>query len=345
MTAARGSTTITLDEIERVRAEAQAELAAIVDESSAGQFRIKYLGKKGIARELLKHLKNVPADERKVFGERVNGLHEFLKNEFEKKTTRKGTVAPSACAVDYTLSGVPFPRGSLHPLMRIRNEIRDIFTGMGFTVEYGPEVETDYYNFEALNTPAHHPARDMQDTFYIDETTLLRTQTSPVQIRVMEQRKPPIRSIMPGRVYRNEEISARSFCLFHQVEGLYVDENVSFADLKGTLLAFAKCFFDPDTRLKIRPSFFPFTEPSVEIDVACFLCKGTGCSICKRSGWLEILGAGMVHPNVLKNCGIDSERHTGFAFGMGIERIAMLKYGINDIRLFFENDVRFLRQF
>jgi phenylalanyl-tRNA synthetase alpha chain len=345
MTAGCGSMTITLDDIEKVRASAETEFAAIVDNGTAEKFRIKYLGKKGIVRELLKHLKNVPANERKAFGERVNGLHEYLRSEFEKKSERTGADPTTAPAVDYTLPGWQFPHGSLHPLMRIRNEIRDIFTGMGFTTEYGPEVETDYYNFEALNTPAHHPARDMQDTFYIDETSLLRTQTSPVQIRVMEKRKPPIRSIMPGRVYRNEEISARSYCLFHQIEGLYIDEDVSFADLKGTLLAFAKRFFDPDTRLKIRPSFFPFTEPSVEIDVACFLCRGKGCSICKRSGWLEILGAGMVHPNVLRNCGIDSEHYTGFAFGMGIERIAMLKYGINDIRLFYENDVRFLRQF
>ncbi len=230
-------------------------------------------------------------------------------------------------------------------MMSIRNEMRDIFLSMGFTVEYGPEVETDYYNFEALNTPPHHPARDMQDTFYISENTLLRSQTSPVQIRVMESQKPPIRSIMPGRVYRNEEISSRSYCLFHQLEGLYVDENVSFADLKGTLLAFSKRFFDEKTRIKIRPSFFPFTEPSVEIDVECFLCKGSGCSICKKSGWLEVLGAGMVHPNVFKSVGIDSEKYTGFAFGIGIERIALLKYGIDDIRLFYENDMRFLKQF
>jgi phenylalanyl-tRNA synthetase alpha chain len=229
--------------------------------------------------------------------------------------------------------------------MTVRNRIRDIFTGMGFTVAYGPDIESDYYNFEALNFQPDHPARDMQDTFHIAEKILLRTHTSPVQIRVMKSQKPPIRAIMPGRVYRNEEISARSYCMFHQVEGLFIDENVSFADLKGTLFAFARTFFDDKTRLKIRPSFFPFTEPSVEIDVECFLCKGAGCSICKQGGWLEILGAGMIHPNVLRSGGIDSEKYTGFAFGMGIERIALLKYGIDDIRLFFENDVRFLRQF
>jgi phenylalanyl-tRNA synthetase alpha chain len=232
--------------------------------------------------------------------------------------------------------------------MKIRSQIRDIFIGMGFTVAYGPDIETDHYNFEALNFKPDHPARDMQDTFHVSADTaktLLRTHTSPVQIRVMEKQKPPIRCIMPGRVYRHEEISSRSYCLFHQVEGLYIDENVSFADLKGTLTAFSRAFFDEKTRLKIRPSFFPFTEPSVEIDVECFLCKGKGCSICKQGGWLEILGAGMVHPNVLKNVNIDSEKYTGFAFGMGIERIALLKYGIDDIRLFYENDVRFLRQF
>jgi phenylalanyl-tRNA synthetase alpha chain len=229
--------------------------------------------------------------------------------------------------------------------MKIRNEMRDIFLSMGFSVAYGPDIETDYYNFEALNFPPFHPARDMQDTFFLTATRLLRTHTSPVQIRTMEKMRPPIRVIMPGRVYRNEEISARSYCLFHQIEGLYIDTSVSFADLKGTLLAFAKRFFDDNTRLKIRPSFFPFTEPSVEIDVECFLCKGKGCSICKNTGWLEVLGAGMVHPNVLAYGNIDSENYSGFAFGIGIERMALLKYGIDDIRLFYENDCRFLRQF
>jgi phenylalanyl-tRNA synthetase alpha chain len=317
--------------LQKIRTEAEAELAAIGDDASADRFRIKYLGKKGIIRELLKLLKEVPENERKTLGAQINDLRDFLENKFETGASASGAPCEPEYSIDHTLPGVPFPRGSLHPLMRIRTEIRDIFISMGFSVDYGPEIESDYYNFEALNTPPHHPARDMQDTFYIAEKTLLRTQTSPVQIRLMQRQKPPI--------------SARSYCLFHQVEGLYIDENVSFSDLKGTLLAFARRFFDPATRLKIRPSFFPFTEPSVEIDVECFLCKGNGCSICKKSGWLEILGAGMVHPNVLKNCGIDAEKYTGFAFGMGIERIALLKYGINDIRLFFENDIRFLRQF
>jgi phenylalanyl-tRNA synthetase alpha chain len=345
MTAGNSMTALKSASTDLIRGEAEAELAAITSSASAEQFRIKYLGKKGIIRELLKSLKDVPETERKAVGERVKSLRAFLEDAFERGAWKSGDAGDLRVFFDHTLPGYPLPRGSLHPLMKIRTEIRDIFTSMGFSIAYGPDIESDYNNFEALNFKPDHPARDMQDTFHLHGGSLLRTHTSPVQIRVMKQQKPPIRSIMPGRVYRNEEISARSYCLFHQVEGLYIDENVSFADLKGTLLAFARRFFDPATRLKIRPSFFPFTEPSVEIDVECFLCKGKGCSICKRSGWLEILGAGMVHPNVLKNCGIDPEKYTGFAFGMGIERSALLKYGINDIRLFYENDVRFLRQF
>ena len=333
-----------LESIERLRLQAAAEIASITDPDAAENFRIAWLGKKGTVRQLFKVVGDVPETDRKAFGERANSLRDFLETELAKRLGGESAAAPSA-SIDYSLPGYPFPAGTLHPLMIIRNRIRDIFIGMGFSVAYGPDIESDYYNFEALNFQPDHPARDMQDTFHISEKTLLRTHTSPVQIRVMEKQKPPIRSIMPGRVYRNEEISTRSYCLFHQVEGLFIDENVSFADLKGTLLAFARTFFDDKTRLKIRPSFFPFTEPSVEIDIECFLCKGAGCSICKRTGWLEILGAGMVHPNVLRNAGIDSEKYTGFAFGMGIERIALLKYGIDDIRLFYENDVRFLRQF
>ena len=335
----------TLENLDHIRQSAESELAAVHDTGTAEQFRIKYLGKKGIFRELLKSIKEVPEVNRKEFGARANELRLIIEERFNAAPWQKAGNGKAAQTCDPSLPGFPFPAGSMHPLMRIRNEIRDIFLSMGFSVAYGPEVESDYYNFEALNTPKHHPARDMQDTFYVSDSVLLRTHTSPVQIRVMEKQKPPIRSIMPGRVYRNEEISSRSYCLFHQIEGLYVDENVSFADLKGTLLAFSKRFFDEKTKIKIRPSFFPFTEPSVEIDVECFLCKGAGCSICKQSGWLEVLGAGMVHPNVLASAGIDSEKYTGFAFGIGIERIALLKYGIDDIRLFYENDVRFLKQF
>ncbi len=321
------------------------ELAKIANLEDAEQFRIDWLGKKGIVREAFKWVREAPPAERKTRGEEANELRALAESGLEKRLASLIQGKAFEPTIDCTLPAFPLPRGSLHPLMTIRNRIRDIFIGMGFTVAYGPDIESDYYNFEALNFQPDHPARDMQDTFHIAEKILLRTHTSPVQIHVMESQKPPIRSIMPGRVYRNEEISARSYCLFHQVEGLCVDENVSFADLKGTLLAFARLFFDDTTRLKIRPSYFPFTEPSVEIDVECFLCRGAGCSICKQGGWLEILGAGMVHPNVLRSSGIDSEKFTGFAFGMGIERIALLKYGIDDIRLFFENDVRFLRQF
>jgi phenylalanyl-tRNA synthetase alpha chain len=345
MTSDMASNGNTIESLERLRSEAESAFAAISDEATAELFRIKYLGKKGILKELLKSLKDMPEEQRREFGAKANELRISIETKFDQAPWRISSNVKTDNTFDPGLPGFPFPKGSTHPLLRIRNEIRDIFLSMGFSVAYGPEIESDFYNFEALNTPKHHPARDMQDTFYITESTLLRTHTSPVQIRVMENQKPPIRSIMPGRVYRNEEISSRSYCLFHQLEGLYVDENVSFADLKGTLLAFARRFFDEKTKIKIRPSFFPFTEPSVEIDVECFLCKGSGCSLCKQSGWLEVLGAGMVHPNVFASVGIDPEKYTGFAFGVGIERIALLKYGIEDIRLFYENDVRFLKQF
>jgi phenylalanyl-tRNA synthetase alpha chain len=335
----------TVESLEILRSETAAEFDAIVSEQDAENFRIKYLGKKGILRDLVKSLGAMPPEERKVFGAAANALRGDIEGRFNDAPWQSGAASSSDPGFDPTLPGYPFPTGSLHPLAKIRHQIVDILVSMGFSIAYGPEVERDYYNFQALNMPPLHPARDMQDTFYIGDSTVLRTHTSPVQIRVMEEQKPPIRAIMPGRVYRNEEISARSYCMFHQVEGLYIDEKVSFADLKGTLLAFSRRFFDENTQIKIRPSFFPFTEPSVEVDVECFLCKGKGCSICKHSGWLEILGAGMVHPNVLKNGGIDPEKYSGFAFGMGIERIALLKYGIDDIRLFYENDVRFLRQF
>jgi len=336
----------TVESLEILRKEATTEFEAIGNDADAESFRVKYLGKKGILRDLMKSLGAMSPEDRKTFGAAANELRADIEGRFNDAPWQSKDGASSTDAgFDPTLPGYPFPSGSLHPLMKIRDEIRDIFVSMGFSIAYGPEVESDYYNFQALNMPPFHPARDMQDTFYIDEKTVLRTHTSPVQIRVMENVKPPIRAIMPGRVYRNEEISARSYCLFHQVEGLYVDENVSFSDLKGTLLAFSRRFFDEKTHIKIRPSYFPFTEPSVEVDVECFLCKGKGCSICKQSGWLEILGAGMVHPNVFKYCGIDPEKYTGFAFGMGIERIALLKYGIDDIRLFYENDARFLKQF
>jgi phenylalanyl-tRNA synthetase alpha chain len=337
----------TLELLESVEKEVLASLAGIAGDADAEAFRTKFLGKKGILASLVKGVKDLSPEDRRVIGAKTNALFRSVEEQFKQAPWLRAKKAADADAgFDPTLPGFPFPCGSLHPLMQIRTRIRDIFVSMGFDIAYGPEVETDYYNFGALNFQANHPARDMQDTFYVTpDQVLLRTHTSPVQVRVMLDKKPPIRCIMPGRVYRNEEVSARSYCLFHQVEGLYVDEHVSFADLKGTLLSFAKRFFGESTRIKIRPSFFPFTEPSVEVDVECFLCKGKGCGLCKQSGWLEILGAGMVHPNVLANCNIDNEKYTGFAFGMGIERIALLKYGIDDIRTFYENDVRFLRQF
>jgi phenylalanyl-tRNA synthetase alpha chain len=332
--------------LESIEKEALASLAGIAGDAEAEAFRIKYLGKKGSLASLVKGVKDLSPEDRRVIGAKANSLFRSIEEQFKQAPWLSAKRGAVDAGFDPTLPGFPFPLGSLHPLMQIRSRIRDIFVGMGFDIAYGPEVETDYNNFGALNFQSNHPARDMQDTFYVKaEEVLLRTHTSPVQVRVMCDRKPPIRSIMPGRVYRNEEVSARSYCLFHQVEGLYVDEHVSFADLKGTLLSFAKRFFGESTGIKIRPSFFPFTEPSVEVDVECFLCKGKGCGLCKQSGWLEILGAGMVHPNVLSNCGIDNEKYTGFAFGLGIERIALQKYGIDDIRTFYENDVRFLRQF
>jgi phenylalanyl-tRNA synthetase alpha chain len=336
----------TLELLDKVEKEAVAELSAVSADADAEAFRIKYLGKKGLLPSLVKGVKDLSPEQKRSIGARANALFRSIEEQFKAAPWLKKQGGAGQGAFDPTLPGFPFPHGSIHPLTKIRNRIRDIFAGMGFDIAYGPEVETDHYNFGALNFQPNHPARDMQDTFYVKaEEVLLRTHTSPVQIRVMLDRKPPIRCIMPGRVYRNEEVSSRSYCLFHQVEGLYVDESVSFADLKGTLLGFAKQFFDEKTKIKIRPSFFPFTEPSVEVDVECFLCGGKGCPLCKQSGWLEILGAGMVHPNVLANCGVDNEKYTGFAFGMGIERIALLKYGIDDIRILFENDVRFLRQF
>ncbi len=340
------SNVLSIEYLESVEKDALASLAAIAGDAEAEAFRLKYLGKKGSIASLVKGVKDLSPDDKRVIGAKINSLFKNIEEKFKAAPWLVAAANAQDAGFDPTLPGFPFPKGSLHPLMQIRNRIRDIFFSMGFDIAYGPEVERDTYNFSMLNFQDNHPARDMQDTFYVTpEQVLLRTHTSPVQVRVMLDRKPPIRCIMPGRVYRNEEVSARSYCLFHQVEGLYVDEQVSFADLKGTLLSFAKRFFDEKTKIKIRPSFFPFTEPSVEVDVACFLCKGKGCYLCKQSGWLEILGAGMVHPNVLANCGIDNEKYTGFAFGMGIERIALLKYGIDDIRTFFENDVRFLKQF
>lgn len=313
------------------------------------QFRLKFLTKKSELTELLGALKEIPAEDRRAVGAELNKLKNLAQtrfrergNEIESKTTKNQTDIP-----DLTLPVRNHAIGSRHPLTLVREEIIGIFERMGFNLSEGPEIEDDWHNFTALNFPENHPARDMQDTFFIekDPDIALRTHTSSVQIRVMETQEPPIRTLAPGRVFRNEAISARAHCVFHQVEGFYIDESVSFVDLKQTLFYFVKEMFGPDTQIRFRPSFFPFTEPSAEIDISCLICKGEGCPVCKHTGWVEIGGSGMIDPNVLENCKIDPEKFSGFAFGMGIERITMLKYQIRDLRLFTENDIRFLRQF
>jgi phenylalanyl-tRNA synthetase alpha chain len=318
------------------------------DADSLEQFRIRFLGVKGMVKAMMGEMKNVPVDQKKEFGQIMNGFKQLAEEKFTAEKERIDLIGGGTTEqIDFTLPGTPLPTGSRHPVTLMRNRIVEIFQRLSFTVAEGPEIEDDWHNFTALNLDENHPARDMQDTFYLstDPAILLRTHTSNVQIREMEKQQLPIRIICPGRVYRNETISARSHCFFHQVEGLYIDENVSFADLKQTLYFFVREMFGEEVKVRFRPSYFPFTEPSAEMDISCMLCKGDGCAVCKRTGWLEILGCGMVHPNVLKNCGIDPEKYTGFAFGMGVERPALLKYGITDIRLFSENDVRFLEQF
>jgi phenylalanyl-tRNA synthetase alpha chain len=311
-------------------------------------YRIKYLGTKGIVKNLFTEMKNVPVEKKKEFGQILNEFKQLAESKYETWKLQLENDAPVAVSdIDNSLPGDPVPLGTRHPIQLFLNHVISIFQRLGFSVAEGPEIEDDWHNFTALNLPEHHPARDMQDTFYIQQNPdwLLRTHTSNTQIRAMEKGQLPIRIVCPGRVYRNETVSARSHCFFHQIEGLYVDEHVSFADLKQTLYFFVQEMYGKDVKVRFRPSYFPFTEPSAEMDISCQLCKGAGCNVCKRTGWLEILGCGMVHPKVLENCKIDSNKYTGFAFGMGIERPALLKYGINDIRLFSENDVRFLRQF
>jgi phenylalanyl-tRNA synthetase alpha chain len=309
-------------------------------------FRLKYLVRKGIVQNLFEGLKTALPDERPLLGRALNEIRQTAQQLYDdKKRELEQSQTTSGEGIDLTIPGRRRPVGTKHPVTQALEDMTDIFKSMGFAVALGPEIEDDFHNFEALNFPPDHPARDMQDTFFLDKTALLRTHTSPVQIRVMMNRKPPIRHIMPGRVYRNEAISARSYCMFHQLEGLAVDENITFAELKGTLATFAKKFFGSTVKYVFRPSFFPFTEPSAEMDISCFLCKGTGCRVCKQTGWLEILGCGMVDPNVFKAVGYDPERVTGYAFGMGIDRTALLLYGIDDIRILYENDVRLLNQF
>ncbi len=311
------------------------------------QFRIKYLGKKGILSDLFSIFKEVPADQKKEMGKKINELKQFVAERIETLLSNLSDENDSSDSADLTLPGPPMQPGARHPISVVRNQIIEIFTSLGYNISEGPEIEDDWHVFSALNFPPEHPARDMQDTFFIekDPDILLRTHTSSVQVRVMEKEQPPIRTISPGRVFRNEAISARAHCIFHQVEGLYIDENVSFADLKQTLLYFAREMFGKEVEIRLRPSYFPFTEPSAEMDISCQICGGRGCNVCKYTGWLEILGCGMVDPNVLEYNNIDSKKYTGFAFGMGIERVAMLKYQVKDLRLYFENDVRFLEQF
>jgi phenylalanyl-tRNA synthetase alpha chain len=314
----------------------------------AETFRIKYLGTKGIVKSVMAEMKNVANERKREFGLIVNEFKIFAENRFEELKRVGGDQLPeTANEIDLTLPGDPLPIGSRHPISIVKNKIISIFQRLGFAVAEGPEIEDDWHNFTALNLHEDHPARDMQDTFYISQNPdwLLRTHTSNVQVREMEKGKLPIRIICPGRVYRNETISARAHCFFHQVEGLYIAENVSFADLKQTLYFFVQEMFGKDVKVRFRPSYFPFTEPSAEMDISCLICGGKGCNICKHTGWVEILGCGMAHPKLLENCGIDSNKYSGFAFGMGIERIAMLKYQIKDLRLFSENDLRFLKQF
>ncbi len=314
-------------------------------------FRLQFISKKGAIAELFDKLKTLTAEQKKAVGRTLNELKQTAETKLSQLNEAVNASTSPERELDLTLPPVPGAVGNLHPLSLTRYRIIEIFERLGFNVEDGPEIENDWANFSALNFPENHPAREMQDTFFIEkgsgagEDMLLRTHTSNVQIRLMEKKKPPIRAIMPGRVYRNEAISARAHCFFHQVEGLYVDRNVGFADLKQTIYHFAKEMYGKDIQIRFRPSFFPFTEPSAEVDISCLICKGKGCNVCKYTGWVEIAGSGMVHPNVLRNCGIDPEEFTGFAFGMGIERVTMLRYQINDLRLFSENDVRFLRQF
>ncbi|HLU90438.1 MAG TPA: phenylalanine--tRNA ligase subunit alpha [Cyclobacteriaceae bacterium] len=335
------------DNIEQLKTEiAQAEAQ---NPDQLEQFRLKYISKKSVIGELFAQMRQIPDDQKKAYGQAVNEVKSLAAEKFQElvQKVNEQNLVKQEQDLDLTLPATRVKVGGIHPLTSTRQRIVEIFERIGFNLSEGPEIEDDWHNFTALNFPENHPAREMQDTFFIEKNPdiALRTHTSSVQVRVMETQPPPIRTLSPGRVFRNEAISARAHCIFHQVEGLYVDENVSFADLKQTLYHFAREMFGKQTKVRFRPSFFPFTEPSAEIDISCQLCGGKGCNICKGSGWVEIGGAGMVDPNVLENCKIDSEKYTGFAFGMGIERIAMLKYQINDLRLFTENDIRFLRQF
>ena len=337
-----------MSELQELVLQVQTEVAAATDISAIDALRVQYLGKKSRLSELSKRMGQLDEAERKRYGAELNVAREAITQALteRKKGIEADLLAQQLIAerIDVTLPGRHAASGGLHPVTRVLQRMEDFFIRAGFTVADGPEVEDDFHNFEALNIPAHHPARAMHDTFYFDAHRLLRTHTSPVQVRVMESQQPPIRIVCPGRVYRCDSDLTHS-PMFHQIEGLLIDENVTFADLKGIIEDFLRVFFERELQVRFRPSYFPFTEPSAEVDIQCVMCGGDGCRVCKQTGWLEVLGCGMVHPKVLENCGIDSERYQGFAFGMGVERFAMLRYGVNDLRLFFENDVRFLRQF
>ncbi|GAB4318382.1 MAG: phenylalanine--tRNA ligase subunit alpha [Candidatus Zixiibacteriota bacterium] len=330
-----------IDQLNQIEAEAKREWDS-ADPKERTAIKSRYLGKKSRIKSILSALKDLSPEDRKTVGQRANQLQDTLSEHF---VLDDQVHSAQKARYDYTLPGRVQARGHRHILTQTMDEVVQIFYGMGFEVADGPEIESDYYNFSALNFPPDHPARDMQDTFFLNDEYLLRTHTSPVQVRVFEQRRPPVRILAPGRTYRNEAISSRAYCVFHQVEGFFVDVDVTFADLKGVLTAFAQEYFGSHAQLRFRPSFFPFTEPSTEVDVNCLLCGGKGCQLCKYEGWLEILGAGMIDPNVFKAVDYDPDVFTGYAFGMGIERIAMLKHGIDDIRVFYDNDLRFLRQF
>jgi len=335
-----------LPKIENVRAEALEALQAATDADELERLRVRYLGRKGVVAEIMAEMRGLPPEEKPAVGRAANELKQAITDLLKKK--KSGVSAAPAgrkVAFDFSLPGRRPERGRLHPITRTIDSIKDIFIRLGFSVAVGPEVETNYHNFEALNIPLDHPSRDAFDTFYLRDDVLLRSQTSTVQIRVMEHQPPPVRVIAPGKVFRPDTVDASHMFLFHQIEGLMVDEGVTLADLKYVLYEFARTFYDRDVKMRFRPHFFPFTEPSVEVDIGCFICEAKGCSVCSQKGWLEILGAGMVDPSVFEAVGYDPERYTGFAFGMGVERIAMLKHGIDDIRLFLENDLRFLAQF
>lgn len=337
------------EKLEQIKSAAEAELKSAADPGALENIRIKYMGKKGELTAVLKGMGKLSKEERPVVGALANEIRQKLEGEIEERKSALMAELEkkrlSEEVIDVTMPGRRRAEGKLHPLTQVMDEIKRIFMGMGFSIAEGPEVEYDYYNFEALNIPKNHPARDTQDTFYIEDNIVLRTQTSPIQVRVMEKTRPPIRIIAPGKVYRSDTVDATHSPVFHQIEGLVVDKDVTMADLKGTLELFVRSLYGEKTRARFRPHHFPFTEPSAEMDISCWSCGGKGCGVCKGEGWIEVLGCGMVHPKVLENCGIDPEVYSGFAFGIGLERIAMGKYDINDLRLFFENDLRFLSQF